>query len=60
MKMVEHMEDEVLLHLKGEIRNRVTHKHHASYNSGCKGRNKHKWGQGKLKFHDNMEKMPCK
>lgn len=44
MKMVECMEDESPLHLKGEIGSKVTQKHHASHNSGGKGWNKRKWG----------------
>ncbi len=48
MKIVECMEDEVPTHPNGETRSEVTQKNQAGPSSKSKGRNKWKWGQGKL------------
>jgi hypothetical protein len=56
MKMVECMEDEGPSHPKGETRRGITKKLNVGPSNGGKGLNKHKWGQGEPKSHENKEK----
>jgi hypothetical protein len=60
MKMVECIGDEVFARPKGEIGSKVTQKNQASLNNENKGRNKHKWGQGKLGPLNYKEKLMSK
>jgi hypothetical protein len=60
MKMMVCMEDEALACPKGETRSKVTHKNQANPNSESKGRNKHKWGQGKHGPPNDKEKSMSK
>ncbi len=50
------MKDETFICLKGEIESGVTQKNQVGLNSGNKGSNKHKWGQGKDGPPSNKEK----
>jgi hypothetical protein len=56
MKMVKCMEDEAPICPKCEIESGVTQKNQVGSNSGNKGSNNHKWGQGKPRPPSNMEK----
>jgi hypothetical protein len=55
--MMECMEDEGPSCPKGETRSKITQKHHVSPSNGGKGRNKHNWGQGKPRLHNDKEKL---
>ncbi len=58
--MVECIEDEGPLHPKGETKCGVTHKNQIDPNSGSKGYNKCKWGQGKSRPQGEKEKSTRK
>jgi hypothetical protein len=50
------MEDEGPLRTKGETKSGVTYKNQVDSNSGSKGYNKRKWGQGKSRPQGDKEK----
>jgi hypothetical protein len=56
-EMVECMENEAPICPKGEIERVITQKNQVGPNSGNKGFNKHKWGQGKHGPPSNKEKL---
>jgi hypothetical protein len=60
MKMMECIKDEALARPEGETRSGVTQKIQAGPNNGNKGRNKHKWGQGKSRPQKDKEMLANK
>ncbi len=54
------MEDEALACPKCEIKSEVTQKNQANPSNGNKGRNKHKWGQGKPRPPNDKKKLVSK
>ncbi len=45
---------------KGETKTKITQEHLASPSNGGKGHNKHNWGQGEPRLHNDKEKLQGK
>lgn len=60
MKMVEFMEKKSTLCPKGEIESAIAQKQHVGPSNEGNNQNKHKWGQGKSRPHDDNDKLLAK